>query len=219
MSKLGSKVARYIRKRGWTSREHEGGLLHRVHDLTVRRLRWWDWGHRVMILVGRYDTGTWGVPRVRDLWFRPEGGKFVTTRDYARVRARNDGEWRIFDSQDDGHTIVIGYWPGPGSDGHIHRTGIDGRAERRLFLRWLLWDGLVKAEWFGLRRWLYFKALHAAIYAQAPFTCGAPVPHGGGGYGHWHCELRGRHDAHRFRSYTWTDGGRAEYSPLEVSRG
>lgn len=220
-----NKIRRWMYRQGWTNGRREGSVLHRLHDLTARRWTWYDWGHPLMILVGRYSTGTWDTPHVRDMWFRKEyvvGGRqrIETTRDYTVVRARNDGEWRIFDGQDDGHTIVIGYWPHPDSpNGQIYRTGLDGRAEIRLFVRWLLWDGWVKAEWCGLRRWLYFRGLHNAVEPYIPFTCRV-VPDGtSGGYRHWHCDLRPRHKGdHRYRNYTWSGvaGDRVEYDPIDA---
>jgi hypothetical protein len=208
------KIARWMRDH---DAGREGTVLHRVHDLLAYRRPWYDWGHPLMILVGRYDAGTWGVPRVRDLWFRRErDGRLVATRDYTQVRGNNDGEWRIFDGRNDGHEIVIGYWPGPGVGGSISRSGIDGRDEIRLFTRWLIWDGWVKAEWFGLRRWLYYRGLHNAVEPYIPFTCRIAPPPGSGGYKHWHCRLRPRHAGdHRYVNYTWPrrPGERVKYDP------
>ena len=182
-------------------------LTQRIRDLRKARYRGYDWGHRVMILVGRNDdSGSYGVPRPGDLFFRFDNGKLRTTRDHADVCAVNDGEWRVFDSQNDGFEVVIGYWPEPGG-GQIQRTGLDGRVEQRLFLRWFVWDGLVKAEWFGLRRWLYYKALHAVVEDKVPFTCQVTPPPSSGGYSHWHCRERRKHKGdHRFRNYTWAGG-------------
>jgi hypothetical protein len=208
-----------MHRRGWTRGQHEGGPLHRLHDVLQRRHPWYDWGHPLMILTGRYDSGSWDVPRVRDLWFRARpGGGFETARDYATVRASNTdaNPWRIFDSQDDGHTVEIGYWPTPSERGNIHRTGLDGRAEMRLFARWLIWDGWVRAEWFSLRRWLYFRALHRAVVHRIPFTCQAQPAHGRRDSSY--CELSRRHTGkHRVRNYTWRDGELPTYDPIPVT--
>lgn len=216
------QLRRWIYKQGWTNGRHEGGILHRLHDLVARRWTWYDWGHPLMTLTGRYDTGTWGVPRVRDMWFREEheGRRryWVTTTNYADIRDRNDGEWRIFDSQNDGTEIIIGWWPHPDSDGRIRRDSLSNRREVRLFVRWLIWDGWIKAEWFGLRRWLYYRGLHNAVEPYIPFTCRVTPAPGSGGYSHWHCDLRPRHQGeHRYRNYTWSGvlGDRVEYAPTE----
>lgn len=217
-----NRIRRWMYRHGWTTGRREGSVLHRLHDLVARTRPWYDWGHPLMVLVGRYDSGDWGPPRVRDLWFRKEyvgkHQRFETTRDSAVVRERNDGEWRIFDGQDDGHTIEIGFWPHPDSpNGQIHRTGLDGRGEIQLFARWLIWDGWIKAEWFGLRRWLYYRGLHNAVEPYVPFTCRVVPERGSGGYTHWHCDLRPRHKGdHRYRNYTWPGPGtRVQYAPQE----
>lgn len=189
-------------------------VVRRIRMIRDRRYPWWDWGHRVLLLAAREDGGSAdGVPRPADLWFRREGDRLVATRDYSVVRERNDGEWRVFDSQNDGHDVVVGYWPAPGGDGRLRPSGLDGRLEQRLFLRWFVWDGWIKAEWFGLRRWIYYRALHAAVHEKVPFACQQVPPKGGGGYQHWHCQLRRRHaGVHRFRNFVWPTGGPVEFS-------
>lgn len=181
-----------------------------------------DWPHRLMALVGRDDQGSWSPPRVRDLYLRHNrDGSTTTTRDavaaWDGTRKRGE-EWRTFDSQDDGFTARVGYL---GDDGRLHDTGLQGRRELALFRRWLLWDGWVKAEWFGLRRWLYYQGLHRAVERRVRWTCQAVPPRDSGGYQHWHCQVRVgawgtlrrrlgqpfRHpEPHRFNNYTWTDG-------------
>lgn len=210
----GRNLRRALYKRGWTRAKNEGRLRHRIHDLIGNRHPWYDWGHLLMILVGQYRHGSWDAPHVRDMWFRRVGrDQFVTTNNYDDVRANPEHEWRIFDSQDDGHTIVIGWWPHPDDrNGNIRRDGLDGKPEQRMFLRWMLWDGLIKAEWFGLRSWIYYRALHRAVEIRRPFTCQAQADPHHGGYSHWFCEEPKRHKGpHRVRNYSWTDGGRVEY--------
>lgn len=194
-------------------------LPRRAFDALAPDRPWWDWGHRVMALTGRDDSGSWGVPRPRDLWFRKVNGRMQTTRHYADVRANPSEDWRIFDSQNDGFEIIIGWWPHPahGRGGQIHRDGLDGRAEIELFRRWFFTEWAV-SEWFGLRRWAYYKGLHAAVNQRIPFTCQVTPPRESGGYDHWHCQERKRHAGpHRFRNYTW-DGGQVEYAPVETDR-
>lgn len=192
-------------------------LPRRAQDVIAPRYPWWDWGHRVMALTGRDDCGNWGPPRPRDLWFRwVSGSKAQTTRDYAVVRANPSEDWRVFDSQNDGHEIVIGWSFGPGRPNNV-RDSLNGRAEIGLFRRWLFTEWAV-SEWFGLRRWLYYKALRAAVSQRIPFACQATPPRESGGYDHWHCQERKRHNGpHRFRNYTW-GGGPVQYAPTEVDR-
>lgn len=224
------RAASALYKRGWNHTANEGSPRHRLYSALSNCNHWWDWGHPLMALAGRPNCGGWDPPRAYDLWFRhpdhhgntpwlathgqiKQRCGLLTTSSYDVVRATNDGEWRIFDSQDDGHTIRIGYWPHPNDDGRLHDSGIYGTREMRLFLRWLLWDDLAKARWLGLRSWLYYKGLHQAVHDRKPFTCQAVPDRGSGGYDHWHCQLRRRHSGHhRFRSMTWADGGPVEHA-------
>ncbi len=213
-------VARRLYKLGWTRGRNTGTALHRIHDLSdCGRFPWYDWGHRLMIGVGQYRHGSWDAPRARDMWFRRQGKHFITTNNYDDVWANPDHEWRIFDSQDDGHTIVIGRWPHPDDrNGNIHRDGLDSKPEQRLFLRWMLWDGLVKAEWFGLRTWLYYRGLHRAVRIRKPFTCQRQCDPKLGGYSHWYCtEPKRHHGPHRVGNYRWTDSGRVEFDEKAVA--
>lgn len=208
-----------------------------------------DWGHRLMTLVGRNDCGNWGPPRGRDLyihdeWIYPpidpdeplDRAKHAGRRERTVTRdamtawdgVRRGETWRTFDWQDDGMTLRVGYL---GDDGRLHDSGIEGRAELRLFRRWLLWDSWIKAEWLGLRRWLYYRGLHHAVDHRERLSCGLTPPQGSGGYSHWHCTLRRplwailtgrrtRHPGpHRFLNYTWTEGEeRVEYAPVEPAQ-
>lgn len=214
------KIARWMYRRGWTIGRHTGGLLHRVHDILRRRSRWYVWGYTAMTLLGRYDTGTWGVPRPRDMWFRKNrfDNKFETTTDYAVVRDTNDGEWSVFDSQNDGFEIIIGWWPHPDSDGRIAYRSLDGRDEIALFRRWLVWDAWIKAEWFGLRRWLYYRALHNTIDPFVPFACRARPGRNSGGYDHWRCQRRPhRTGQHRYNGMAWETFGPVHTTQSEAS--
>jgi hypothetical protein len=209
-----TKAARKMRRA-----TKEGSLAHRALTVTTDRHPWYDWGHRLMILVGENRTGDYGVPRGRDLWYRfadenEARGRIITTHRYADVRATQgqDVSWRVFDVQDEGGTVKLGYW-----GDRIAHYGLS-RRELALFRRWDFWECRVRGEWFGLRRWLYFRGLHAAVQLKKPFACNVTPPRGTGGYSHWHCELRGRHDVHRFRNYTWAGGtARVEYDPKEAT--
>lgn len=182
----------------------EGGLVHRLLTIAGDHHRWYDWGHRVMTLVGRWDgTGDYSTPRGRDLWYRfehGESGRIITTYSYADVRAMPNGEWKTLDVQDDGWTVMFGWW-----GDRVNFYGFS-RPELRLFRRWDFWECRARGEWFGLRRWIFHKALHAAVHRKKPFACNLTPPRGTGAYSHWHCEVRGKHDVHRFGNYSWRDG-------------
>lgn len=195
-------------------RVREGGLLHRILTIRADRRRWYDWGHMLMTLVGQYRTGDYEAPRGRDLWYRfehGETGRIITTHLYSDVRALPNAEWRVLDVQDDGGTVMFGWW-----GDRITFYGFS-RPELRLFRRWDFWECRARGEWFGLRRWLYYKGLHAAVHLRVPFTCQMTPPSGTGGYSHWYCEERGKHDTHRFRNYTWREGvARVAYEPTDA---
>ncbi|KSU52886.1 hypothetical protein [Microbacterium enclense] len=197
-------------------RTRDGSLAHRILTIAQERRPWYDWGARLMVLVGQFRTGSYDTPRGRDLWYRFEAenehrGRIIKTRTYANVRAtrEQDFSWRIFDVQDDGHTVKVGHY-----GGQITHFGLS-RREMKLFRRWDFWECRVRGEWFGLRRWLYHLGLHHHVDLRKPFACNATPKRGSGGYSHWHCELRGRHEVHRFRNYTWPGGtARVEYDPI-----
>ena len=230
-------IARWMYDRGWTKVGMDDTLRSRIARAFGERGPWYDWGHPVMWLVGRYDGGNAGSPRGRDLWWVPteyvEGpfaqaavaglevrhGCYVTT-NYSDIHT--DVDWRIFDLQDDGHTVKVGLWPNlPEHGGHIQPLPweeLKPATSLRLFLEWYLVDHKIKAQWFGLRSWIYWKALHAAVQDRRPFSCAKVPPPCSGGYSHWHCQLGKRHKgAHRYRNYVWdptTD--RVEYAPAEA---
>ncbi|KEP75874.1 hypothetical protein HR12_21005 [Microbacterium sp. SUBG005] len=105
-----------IRRRYGTK---DGSIAHRLLTVMIDRHPWYDWGHRLMILTGDYRTGSYETPRGRDLWYRFENenearGRVIKTYAYADASATRgqDVSWRIFDVQDDGHTVKLGWWGG-----------------------------------------------------------------------------------------------------------
>lgn len=234
--KVTHRLWRVMYDRGWTRTEMDDTIRSRVAHALGDWKRWYDWGHPVMWLVGRYDSGSAGVPRGRDMWWIPkeyvEGiyaslvadfevrrGCYVTKR-YEDVRATSDIPWRIFDLQDDGRTVKIALWPcEPEHGGRLQPLPWQELTaqQTRLFVEWYLIDHKIKAQWFGLRRWTYFKALHWAVNAHSPFACGVVPEKGAGGYSHWHCELHKRHrGAHRYVNYVWPGPGeRVRFEPKE----
>ena len=231
---LSRALAKRARKAGWHMSEMDNTIRSRIYHVLSERGPWWDWGRRVMWLVGRNDSGSAGTPRGRDLWYvhpnwlerwqqpllagRPTRCGFYTTTSYSDdVSPMRDVPWKIFDLQDDGHTLLMGWYPQPGSDGRIKPASIEG-AEVRLFWRWYWIDHRLKAEWLGIRPWFYSRALHATVHLKRPFACNLTPPRGAGGYDHWHCHLPKRHKGeHRFRNYTWANGEQVEYAPEEAA--
>jgi len=189
-----------------------------------------------MELVGRDVCGNMDPPRGEDMWwahadyvegaeaswladFEKRSGCYITW-DYAKVRETAEVNWNIFDLQDDGYTVVIGRWPNRPEDGGriqpLYPTLSMRRSAVRLFLYWYLVEHKLKAQWLGVRPWIYYKALHASVHERVPFACQKVPPRGSGGYDHWHCSLRRRHSGeHRFRNYTWTDGADVVFTPEE----
>lgn len=220
---------------GWTKSEMDDTLRSRIARAVGEWRKWYGWGHPVMWLVGRYDCGNAGPPRGRDLWWIPTEyvedrlalslaadleqrfGCYITTR-YEDVRSTGgDIDWRIYDLQDEGRTVKVGLWPScPEHQGQIQPLPWQ-ELKVDLFLWWYVWQHKGKAQWFGLRRWVYFKALHAAVQDKIPFTCQQPPPQNSGGYSHWHCQLRRKHTGdHRFRNYTW-GADRVQHSPVNLT--
>ena len=232
---LTRNARRVMQDRGWMMSALDDTMRSRVARAFGDWYHWWDWGKPVMWLVGRYDSGSAGVPRGRDLWWIPteyvEGlalnlvadceqrfGCYITT-DYATVRGTGgDIDWRIYDLQDEGRTVKVGLWPNrPEHKGHIQPLPWQ-ELKVDLFLWWYLWEHKGKAQWFGLRYWVYYKALHATVHQKIPFTCQVTPDRDSGGYTHWHCDQKRRHAGpHRYRNYIWPGPGtRVEFAPVPV---
>ena len=64
-------VNRAMRHRGWTKTPMDNTVRSRIAHAIGDWTRWYDWGHPVMWLVGRYHGGSAGVPRGRDMWWIP----------------------------------------------------------------------------------------------------------------------------------------------------
>jgi hypothetical protein len=228
------RLAQIMIKHEWNWPAYDDTIRGRVYQIVSDRHPWWDWGHRVMWLTGRYDSGSAGWPRARDLyyvhpswlerfdqsWFAgsPTRLGFITTTKTADVLAHRSVSWKIFDLQDGGRTLLLGWYPEPGSDGRIKPASIEGD-EIRLFWHWYWIDHKLKAQWLGIRPWLYSKALTAAVHERKPFACQVTPEPGSGGYSHWHCQLKKRHtDPHRYNNYTWAGPGTSVAYDPEVAR-
>lgn len=149
-----------LRRRGWHNKQ-PGSLRHRIYA-TVRS------GSRIslplllMNLTGHEWGGTYDPPKGRDLYFRAEGDKrFRTTDQFREMHASNrDGEWRSFNIQNDGFELHIGYVDS--ETGNVRGAQLS-RPEVLLLVRWLLVEYFARGEWFGLRRWTYYRALSAHV--------------------------------------------------------
>jgi hypothetical protein len=189
---------RLLQRIGWRD-AGDHTIRYRVYRLALERHPWWDWGHRVMVLTGTPMGGNFQEPSPPTLWYRWDAQQLVLTKSYKEYRAatesmtENDWKWIGLDQD---HELRLGYY----QSGNFY--GLP-RAEQRLLFWWLVrWRF---RDWFGLRTWLYFKGLHAAVNRKVPFTCQA-VPPKGGGYSHWHCHLKRKHvGMHRFNNYVWGD--------------
>lgn len=226
---------RVMQQRGWMMSAFDDTLRSRIARAMGDWRNWYDWGHPVMWLVGRYDSGSAGVPRGRDMWWIPTEyvedrlagslvadcdqrfGCYITT-EYKVVRSSGaEIDWRVYDLQDDGRTVKVALWPNqPEHDGREQPLPWQ-ELKTDLFLWWYVWQHKGKAQWFGLRPWIYYKALHAAVQHKAPFTCQQVPPRDSGGYSHWHCELKRKHvGEHRFRAYTW-GAGKVQHAPANLT--
>lgn len=220
-----------MRKHKWHHGTPNNGIRHRILDIVDDHHPWWDWGHKLMVIVGRDEGGSWSEPRPPTWWYRLGPPKrmwrtkyprhplstYEIITDYATFRERTKGlnddqmyEWQAIGVNQDGD-LHLGhrYWGGTFYDLR--------RCDWALLRRWMrAWRRL---DWWGLRSWLYSQALNAAVHQKKPFACNAVPPRGQGGYDHWHCRLRRGHDGmHRYNAYTWGEiGGEpigAFYAPV-----
>lgn len=146
------KIARHC---NW-HRAPVGSLRHRLFGSSRS-----DWSGLVMNLVGRGSHGEYTIPRGRDLYYHEllggKGGRhgFAWTHDVGLVLKSPNLDWYHFAIENDGFELRMGYY-----DGRFYYLT---RPEQKLFLRWYLVEHKLRGEWFGLRRWVYYKALHRHV--------------------------------------------------------
>lgn len=212
-----NRLGTAMRKAGWAHDVPRHSLRHRLYSIAMDRKPWWDWGNRLMALVGDDHCGNWSEPGPPTWWYRPLGNKrmwrtgfprrqFQIVTDYDEFKARTEGlnedqlyEWCAIGTNQDGE-LHLGhqYW-----GGQFYGLPHD---EWRLVRRYLI--EAHRHKWFGLRSWLYLQGLHAAVYAKKPGACHERPPKDSGGYSHWLCRLKRGHDGlHRFNNYTWGEIG------------
>ena len=214
------KLAAYLHKRGWAYDVDRNGLRRRLYCLVMEGHPWWDWGHHLMVIVGRDWGGNWDDPRPETWWYKrgpskpmwrtkyPRHGvkSFTVLTEWEAMRGATEGlnedemyEWQAIGVNQDGD-LHLGhqYWGGA-----FHELRRD---EWPLLRRWL--RHAHRRDWYGLRSWLYAQGLHAAVHRKKPWTCQTQPPPGQGGYDHWYCQLPRNHDGmHRFNNYRWGDVG------------
>jgi hypothetical protein len=96
-----------------------------------------DWQHAVMALTGTEWGGNYDPPNAG-----------TTRYPWADTE-------RVFAALNDGTELWFGY-----SD---HWEWHIGGSEVRRLTRFLIWDWWIKARWLGLRRPIYYKALHSSV--------------------------------------------------------
>ena len=218
-------LARWMRKREWNMSRYSNNWRHHVLDLVADRHPWWDWGHKLMIVVGQDQGGNWSSPEPPTWYYRLGPAKrmwhtgyprhplstFEVITDYSAFRERTAGmnedqlyEWSAINTNQDGD-LHLGhqYW-GQQFYGLNHW---EVALLRRYLRKWH------RLDWYGARSWLYSLALNAAVDRKRPGACNVTPPRGSGGYSHWHCEAKRRHAGdHRFGNYIWPGGtARVEY--------
>lgn len=126
-------------------------------------------------------------------------------------RCPEEPYWHYFNVQDDGGTLIAGNVYG-------ERGGVNyglSRAPARLLVRYIVVEWWLKANWLGIRPWIYYKGLHRVVDFRRPFRCNVRPSKEQGGYSHWACGEPKRHKGeHRVRNYTWTDDAPAVYAPV-----
>lgn len=217
-----------MKKKSWAYQTPRNGLRRRLYCLLIDNHPWWDWGHKLMILVGQDFGGNWSEPEPATWWYRLGTPKnqwrtgyprhplstFQIVTGYDEFRRLTEGldedgmyEWKAICVNQDGE-LHLGhqYWGGS----FYGLSDWEVALLRRYLRKWH------RIDWFGLRSWLYHQGLHAAVYSRKPFTCQVTPPKGTGGYDHWFCSLSRRHDGpHRYRNYQWDPAkDRVEYDPV-----
>lgn len=222
--KVKKRIRDRIAKRLFYKRRYNIILFKRIYDLLTCRYPWWDWGHRVMIVVGYDFCGNWSDMRAPTWWYRFENRKKPMWRTGYPVRRlqviknydefmketagiREDSDehypWKaICLGQDDDLKLGRQYWGG-------NFFGLNA-SEMRLLLRWLIRWNL--SCWFGLRQYIYKHALEAAVHKRKPFACNKVPDKNSNGYQHWHCTDKKKHTGpHSFGNYTWVEGDTVKY--------
>ncbi len=220
-------LVKLMRKRHWSHKTPRDGLRRRIFDLVSEHHRWWDWGHRLMILTGSDDGGNWGEPEPPTWFYRLGPPKrmartkyprhplstfeIITTYDEFTHRTKGFNEdqmyeWKAICTNQDGD-LILGHRFWGGSFYGMPQCEV---ALLRRYLR--MWRRL---DWFGARSWLYSQGLHAAINQKVPRTCQVSPPPGSGGYSHWFCDQKRKHTGpHRYRNYVWDPTKKhVEYAP------
>ena len=73
MNPIRPKIARWMRKRGWSYDTPRSGVRSRLVALMDHR-PWWDWGHMLMVIAGDNDCGNWSDPEPPTWYYGPWDG-------------------------------------------------------------------------------------------------------------------------------------------------
>ena len=108
------RLAALMRKRGWHHKTPRNGMRRRLHSLANEHHPWWDWGHRVMILVGQDQGGNWSEPEPPTWYYRLGTPKRMWRTGYPRHPRRHDGMHRVVNyvwGDIDGEPVGAHYMP------------------------------------------------------------------------------------------------------------
>jgi hypothetical protein len=214
------RIAQRLRERGAWRHAYRSPWRYRTLALLNARHPWWDWGHWLMILVGQDQGGNWSQYEPPPWFYRLGEPKRMWRTGYPRhtlstleVHKKKPGDYSFMEyhrqlSEDEQYKwqaiavnedeLVLGhrYW-GKTFYGMNHW-------EVPLLRKYLrMWR---RNDWYGLRSWLFAQALHAAVYQRKPGTCQEAPPKGSGGYSHWLCQEKRKHDGlHRYGNCVWGD--------------
>lgn len=112
---------------------------------------------RLLNLFGMTWCGNEGsIPEPRSLYaIQPPGGpaRFESGPDAKYDRDRD--LVHVFTTNNDGFELWLGY-----PDQWLFHCS---RRQARRLAWFILWTWMVRTDWFGVRRWAYYKALHSVV--------------------------------------------------------
>ena len=120
----------------------------------VRNLTRGDWPTRIMDLVGTRSGGN-ACPPGDWMAFRYDYASAEDGRGCADGTVPQSLHYSVASITNDGFTVMFGYC-------HKWEWSMSFRDALR-FALWLVFRVWAVEQWFGLRRWLYYRALHEAV--------------------------------------------------------
>ena len=132
----------------------------------LRRLTRGDWPHRIMNLVGSHFGGNAAPPgdwmALRYNYESAEGGRGCAD-SAALPRSLH---YSCASITDDGFVVMFGYC-------HEWKWSMSFRDALR-FALWMVFRVWAVEQWFGLRRWIYYRALHETVKPYYPSSESLP---------------------------------------------